>query len=62
MCEYLIRIQIPLILLMSETDENLTVVSPSKSCDHCRLNVAEIFQESGEFCLHCWQERTTPNL
>jgi hypothetical protein len=29
--------------------------------NHCQKNVAEIFQESGEFCLHCWQERTYPN-
>jgi hypothetical protein len=24
--------------------------------------IAEIFQESGDFCLNCWQERTYPNL
>jgi hypothetical protein len=31
-------------------------------CNHCKTNQAEIFQESGEFCLPCWQERTFPNL
>ena len=38
-----------------------TVISHSITCNHCQKNVAEIFQESGEFCLHCWQERTYPN-
>jgi len=31
-------------------------------CNKCQANIAEIFQESGEFCLDCWQERTNPNL
>jgi hypothetical protein len=63
MYECLIRLRKPLFALMSETDENLeTVVSPGKICNHCRINVAEIFQESGEFCLDCWQDRTNPNL
>ena len=34
----------------------------SVTCNHCQTNIAEILQESGEFCLHCWQERTHPNL
>jgi hypothetical protein len=38
-----------------------TVASSSLACNRCRKNVAEIFQESGEFCLSCWQERTYPN-
>jgi hypothetical protein len=38
------------------------VSSPSITCNHCQTNIAEIFQESGEFCLHCWQERTYPNV
>ena len=63
MYECLIRTRKPLVLLMSEPDENLEIVaSPSKVCNHCRINEAEIFQECGEFCLHCWQERTNPNL
>jgi hypothetical protein len=48
---------------MIEADENSEMAGlPIKKCDHCRLNIAEIFQESGEFCLYCWQERTNPNL
>ena len=31
-------------------------------CNRCKTNLAEIFQESGEFCLHCWQEITCPNV
>jgi hypothetical protein len=30
-------------------------------CNKCQANMAEIFQESGEFCLCCWQDRTYPN-
>jgi hypothetical protein len=48
---------------MNEPDLDLEpVISPRLVCNNCRINVAEIFQESGEFCLHCWQERTYPNL
>jgi hypothetical protein len=35
------------------------VSSPSITCNHCQTNIAEIFQESGEFCLHCWQVGST---
>jgi hypothetical protein len=31
-------------------------------CNHCKNNLAEIFQESGDYCLHCWQEITCPNV
>ena len=53
----------PLVFTMNGSDVDLdlelkTVTSPNLICNHCRKNMAEIFQESGEFCLHCWQERT----
>ena len=35
---------------------------PNKICNLCRLNVEEIFQESGDYCLCCWQEITYPNV
>jgi len=35
-----------------------TVTSTSISCNQYKNNIAEIFQDSGESCLHCWQERT----
>jgi hypothetical protein len=41
---------------------NTTSSSASTICYHCKNNPAEIFQESGEFCLHCWQEITYPNV
>ena len=28
------------------------------SCD----NDAEIFQVSGDYCIHCWQEKTYPDV
>ena len=51
------------LIIMNEREVNLEpVISPGLVCNNCRINIAEIFQESGEFCLHCWQERTYPNL
>jgi hypothetical protein len=56
----------PLVFPMNGPDVDLdlelkTVASSSLTCNHCGRNVAEIFQESGEFYLPCWQERTYPN-
>ena len=31
-------------------------------CSHCKIGTVEIFQESGDYCLNCWQERTCPNI
>jgi hypothetical protein len=31
-------------------------------CNQCKTNQVEIIQESGEFCLDCWQERTLPDV
>jgi hypothetical protein len=55
------------VFLMNNADVDLEltskiVSSPRIICNHCRTSIAEIFQESGEFCLHCWQERTYPNV
>ena len=60
MDECLMRTPQPLVLCMN--NPNVDLEAPSITCNHCRKNVAEIFQESGEFCLCCWQERTYPNL
>lgn len=30
-------------------------------CDICNQE-AFIFQEEGNFCLNCWQDRTEPNI
>jgi hypothetical protein len=53
---------------MSSPDADLELKSKSKivasngiTCNHRQTNIAEIFQESDEFCLHYWQERTYPN-
>lgn len=32
--------------------------SDSYYCDDCEINIAEIFQYEGNFCLKCWQDRT----
>jgi len=53
------RAQSKKVLLMSDY---LDAPSVTAVCYHCKTNLAEIFQESGEFCLHCWQERTCPNV
>jgi hypothetical protein len=31
-------------------------------CKRCKTNLAEIFQVNGDYCLHCWQEITCPNV
>ena len=31
-------------------------------CNDCRYRVAEIFQVNGDYCLHCWQEKTHPDI
>jgi hypothetical protein len=30
-------------------------------CNDCRY-IAEIFQVNGDYCLHCWQEKTYPDV
>lgn len=36
------------------------IVSTDIICQHCKTKMAEIFQETGDFCLNCWQEKTCP--
>jgi hypothetical protein len=54
------RVQPEQLLLM--VDYRNATSFASVVCNRCKNNPAEIFQESGEFCLHCWQERTYPNV
>jgi plastocyanin len=30
--------------------------------NRCKINVAEIFQERGDYCLYCWQEIAYPSV
>jgi hypothetical protein len=32
------------------------------SCGSCYEKKAEIFQVTGNYCLHCWQEETHPDV
>jgi hypothetical protein len=41
---------------------NLNTTSVTTVCSHCKKNLAEIFQENGDYCLDCWQEITFPNV
>jgi hypothetical protein len=34
----------------------------SPLCNDCEYRVAEIFQVNGDYCLHCWQEKTYPDV
>ena len=45
-----------------EDDATVSVISREKriNCDICNQE-AFIFQEEGNFCLNCWQDRTEPN-
>jgi len=31
-------------------------------CNNCKIKLAKIFQEEGDYCLECWQERTYPHF
>jgi hypothetical protein len=46
-----------------EDDATVSVISREKriNCDICNQE-AFIFQEEGNFCLNCWQDRTEPNI
>ena len=32
------------------------------SCEWCSEKKAEIFQVTGNYCLHCWQQETHPDV
>ncbi|MFL6485564.1 MAG: hypothetical protein ACJ71D_02465 [Nitrososphaera sp.] len=32
------------------------------SCEYCSDKKAEIFQVIGNYCLHCWQQETHPDV
>jgi hypothetical protein len=40
--------------------DNRSGTSVSTTCNLCKTNYAEIFQENGDYCLHCWQKITCP--
>ena len=40
----------------------LLIMNNITLCNLCKTNLAEIFQESGDYCLHCWQEITCPSV
>jgi hypothetical protein len=46
-----------------EDDATVSVISRENriNCDICN-HEAFIFQEDGNFCLNCWQNRTEPNI
>jgi hypothetical protein len=44
-------------LMYDEQNSSITT-----TCNHCQTKIAEIFQDDGDFCLNCWQERTYPNI
>jgi len=31
-------------------------------CNSCKIKLAKIFQEEGDYCLECWRERTYPHF
>jgi hypothetical protein len=35
---------------------------PIVLCNRCQTAIAEVFQDSDDFCLCCWQERTYPSI
>jgi hypothetical protein len=43
-------------IITNDRDDNIS------SCYTCDDKPAQIFQDEGDYCLDCWQERTYPNL
>jgi hypothetical protein len=46
----------------SAPHDYIVAVDGDSSCDICKIRLASIFQEEGNYCLECWQERTHPLL
>jgi hypothetical protein len=46
-----------------EVDATVSITSRENriNCDICNKE-AFIFQDEGDFCLKCWQDRTEPNI
>ena len=59
--QYLREVKSKQFLLMID-DSKSTSVTTITICNHCKTNLAEIFQESGDYCLCCWQEKTFPDI
>jgi hypothetical protein len=57
-----LRVYDPNRLVILMIDNYSTATSVTTVCNHCKNNLAEIFQESGNYCLYCWQEITCPNV
>jgi hypothetical protein len=55
------RVQSEQLLLMVDY-RDATSSAPAIVCNHCENNPAEVFQESGDYCLHSWQKITCPNV
>ena len=53
------RVQFKVVNPMIKPDLSV-IVSPSIICQRCETKMAEVFQESGDYCLNCWQEKTCP--
>ena len=46
---------------VSVTEPDYHVKNRIFFCDSCKIKLAKIFQEEGDYCLECWQERTYPH-
>ena len=47
---------------VSSTKPDYHVKNRILFCDSCKIKLAKIFQEEGDYCLECWQERTYPHF
>jgi hypothetical protein len=56
------RVQSRQVLLMNDYLTQTSIDHNATVCNHCKTNLAEIFQDTGDYCLHCWQEMTRPNV
>jgi hypothetical protein len=45
-----------------DNSEDVNIAISYAYCKRCKATLAEIFQESGDYCLDCWQEKTCPDV
>ena len=59
--QYLREVKSKQFLVMID-DSKSTSLATITICVHCKTNLAEIFQDNGDYCIQCWQEITFPNV
>jgi hypothetical protein len=51
-----------MLALLDEVSVSIPEDLNELSCEQCSEKKAEIFQVTGNYCLHCWQRETHPDV